>query len=432
MNDLSIIYRDPHELRPSPRNSRTHSKKQIEQIARSIERFGFNNPILLGDDGLIVAGHGRAEAAKLLKIERAPTVSLSHLTPEQIRGYMIADNRLAELAGLDSNILATELGELLHLDLDFDVVDLGYEPAEIDMILASNDDSGDEGEPEIPNSPISPVAKLGDIWDLGAHRIFCGDALDTASYQALLGDERAAMVFTDSPYNVPINGHVSGKGKVKHAEFAMASGEMTEEQFVQFLTSMMIQLAERVVQGAIVFTCMDWRHNREIQLAAQKIDAELKNICIWVKANAGMGSLYRSQHEMVFVWKIGQGKHRNNVSLGKFGRNRSNVWNYPGMNSFQRDRDKLLSMHSTVKPLALVSDAILDCSKRGDIILDPFGGSGTTLLAAERTGRRGRLIEIEPAYVDVTLLRYMEMTGAQPVLVQTGQSFCEVQEMRRG
>jgi len=430
MTDLSITYRDPNGLPPSPRNSRTHSKRQIEQLARSIERFGFNNPVLLGDDGRIVAGHGRAEAAKLLKLERVPTVRLSHLTPEQIRGYMIADNRLAELAGLDPKILALEIGELALLDLDFDVTDLGFEPAEIDMILRDEDSA--EGEPSIPESPVSPVAKLGDLWELGLHRLLCADALDPASYRTLLGDDRAAMVFTDSPYNVPVNGHVSGLGKTKHAEFAMASGEMTKEQFTEFLTVMMVRICENVTDGAISFTCMDWRHYDELRTAGSNVGAELKNICVWVKSNPGMGSLYRSQHELVFVWKSGRGKHRNNVSLGKFGRNRSNVWNYPGMSGFQRDRDKLLAMHSTVKPLAMVADAILDCSKRGDLILDPFGGSGTTLLASERTGRRGRLIEIEPAYVDVTLLRFFEMTGIEPVLSQTGQRFSEVQEMRRG
>lgn len=432
LNDLAIIYRDPRELRPSPRNSRTHSKKQIEQIARSIERFGFNNPILLGDDGLIVAGHGRVEAAKLLIMERVPTVRLSHLTPEQIRGYMIADNRIAELAGLDPQILAMEIGELLHLDLDFDVTDLGYEVAEIDMILVNENAEDTEEETDLPESPVSPVARLGDLWSLGPHKLLCADALAPQSYQTLMGDERAAMVFTDPPYNLPINGHVSGLGKTRHAEFAMASGEMSMDEFTQFLITVMTRISEWVVNGAIVYTCMDWRHNREIQMAGFKIGAKLKNICVWVKSNAGMGSHYRSQHELIFVWKIGNGKHRNNISLGKFGRNRSNVWNYPGMSGFQRDRDRMLAWHSTVKPVAMVADAILDSSKRGDIVLDPFGGSGTTLLAAERTGRRGRLIEIEPAYVDVILLRYLELTGIEPVLVETGQSFTEVQEERCG
>jgi DNA modification methylase len=379
MAALKITYKDPGQLRPRARNPRTHTAKQIRQIAASIKEFGFINPILTdGADG-IIAGHARAEAAKLIGMSDVPTVRVDRLTPAQIRAYVIADNRLAENAGWDRELLALELQEL-SVDLNFDVTVTGFEIAEIDLLISElNEGAPDDGDevPEIDRS-VPAVSRPGDRWRIGDHFLLCGDALNKNSYVNLLGVQKAQMVFTDPPYNVAISGNVSGLGKVKHREFAMASGEMNTHEFTKFLETAFMRLADFSTNGSIHFICMDWRHIRELLEAVAKPYSELKNLCVWAKTNAGMGSLYRSQHELVFVFKKGTAPHVNNVELGRFGRNRTNIWNYPGVNTFGKDRNTELAMHPTVKPVALVADAILDCSKRRGIILDVFAGSGTT------------------------------------------------------
>jgi DNA modification methylase len=416
MAALKITYKDPGQLRPRARNPRTHTAKQIKQIAASIKKFGFISPILTdGADG-IIAGHGRAEAAKLIGMSDVPTVRVDHLTPAQIRAYVIADNKLAENAGWDQELLTLELQEL-SIELDFDVTVTGFETAEIDLLISElNDDTPDDADeiPEIDRS-VPAISRLGDRWRIGDHFLLCGDALNKNSYVTLLGTHKAQMVFIDPPYNVAIAGNVSGLGKVKHREFAMGSGEMSAYEFTEFLETAFMYLADFSTNGSIHFICMDWRHISELSEAAAKPYSELKNLCVWAKTNAGMGSLYRSQHELVFVFKNGTAPHVNNVELGRFGRNRTNVWNYPGVNTFGKDRGAELAMHPTVKPLALVADAILDCSKRGGIILDAFAGSGTTLIAAEKTGRRGFGIEIDPHFTDTIIRRFDEMYGLKAV-----------------
>ena len=362
-------------MRSSPRatNPRTHSKKQIRQIPDSIERFGFTNPILVDDAGGIVAGHGRIEAAKLLGVETVPTIRLEDLTEAEIRAYVIADNKLTENAGWDREMLATEFQGLLELDIDFDITITGFEMPEIDILIGELDtDDGEDPADDVPAvADGPPVTRPGDIWRIGKHRLICGDALDPASYARLLDGAEAQMVFTDPPYNVPIEGHVSGLGKVKHREFAMASGEMTEDQFTAFLATAFQNLAGNSADGAIQFICNDWRHMGEVIAAGGQAYTELKNLCVWSKTNGGMGSLYRSQHELVFVYKVGTAPHINNVELGRHGRYRTNVWTYAGINSFGKDRDAELALHPTVKPVKLVADAILDCSKRGASCLTP-------------------------------------------------------------
>lgn len=288
------------------------------------------------------------------------------------------------------------------MDLDFEVTATGFEVAEIDLLLQADSETNPDPADEAPAVRDGPAAtKPGDLWLIGPHRLYCGDALTSSSYAALMAGEEAAMIFTDPPYNVPIAGHVSGLGKVQHREFAMASGEMSEAEFTRFLTEAFRQMAAASADGAIHYVCMDWRHLYELLRAGRIADSTLLNICVWAKANGGMGSLYRSQHELVAVFKNGEAAHNNNVQLGRYGRNRTNVWTYPGMNSFQEGRDDKLAMHPTLKPVGLVADAILDCSKRGSIILDPFAGAGTTIVAAQRTGRRCFAMEIDPLYVDV-------------------------------
>ena len=432
MDSLKITYQSPAALRPRATNPRTHSKKQIRQIADSIERLGFNNPILVDRDGGIVAGHGRIEAAKLLGIEKVPTIRLEDLTEAEVRAYVIADNRLAELADWDRELLAIELQELIGLDIDLDVTITGFEPPEIDILIGEldadeEDDPADE-VPEVSDGP--PITRPGDIWCIGKHRLICGDATDPDIYARLLDGAEAQMIFADPPYNVAIDGHVSGLGKVKHREFAMASGEMSEAQFTGFLTTVFSNLAEVSVDGAIHFVCIDWRHIGEVIAAGKDAYAELKNLCVWAKSNGGMGSLYRSQHELVFVFKAGTGPHINNVELGKHGRYRTNIWSYPGINSFGKDRDADLALHPTVKPVKLVADAILDCSKRGGIVLDAFAGSGTTLIAAEKTGRRGYGIELDPQYCDVIVRRLAAAAKIEAILTKTGETFSEIERQR--
>jgi DNA modification methylase len=353
-----------------------------------------------------------------------PTVRVDHLSPAQIRAYVIADNRLAENAGWDRALLALELEDLL-VELNFDVTVTGFETAEIDLLIAEpNESIADEANdlPAIDRS-VPAISRPGDLWRIGNHFLLCGDALKLDSYVSLLGTQRAQMVFTDPPFNVAIAGNVSGLGKVKHREFAMASGEMSPDEFIEFLRIAFRRLADFSTDGSIHFIFMDWRHMGELLQAASLAYSEFKNLCVWSKSNAGMGSLYRSQHELIFVFKNGTAPHVNNVELGRFGRNRTNVWCYPGANSFGKQRDSDLAMHPTVKPIALVADAILDCSRRGDIVLDVFAGSGTTLIAAEKTGRRGYGIEIDPHYVDTAIRRFDEVYGLKAVHAKSGHDF---------
>ena len=426
---LKVVYRRIEELTLDPANPRRHSKKQILQLAGSIDHFGFNVPILVDRFGNVIAGHGRLLAAKQLGLTEVPTLCLDHLTPAQARGFMIADNRLTEIATWDDRLLAQQLKDLSLLDLDFDLEDIGFEMAEIDLRIASLDELPDpENDPAdgVPDIPVgSAVSKRGDLSELGGHRVLCGNALDPAAFAALLDEQQAAMVFTDPPYNVPIDGHASGLGAIHHRPFPMGSGEMDRPEFTAFLRGAFRNLAAFSVDGSLHYVCMDWRHLEEVMGAGRDAYGELKNLCVWVKDNGGMGSLYRSQHELVFVFKHGRSGHRNNVQLGQFGRNRSNVWRYPGVNSFARrgEEGDLLALHPTVKPVALVSDAILDCSARGDIVLDGFLGSGTTVIAAERTGRRCYGLELDPAYVDTIVRRWQALTRGAARHSASGRSF---------
>lgn len=420
---VAVEYRPTGSLRPADRQTRKHSKKQIHQLAASIRAFGFVNPVLLDGDGRIVAGHGRIEAAKLIGMESVPTIRLDHLTEAQLRAYRIADNRLAECAEWDQELLALELGELLELELDFAIEITGFETAEIDLLLSDSAVEEPETEDPVPEPAAVAVSRVGDLWQLGPHRLLCGDARDPAIYDRLLAGTAAQMVFTDPPYNVPIQGHVSGLGKFQHREFAMAAGEMSRAEFTAFLQDVLGQLARVSADSSIHYVCMDWGHMGELLTAGEATYGELKNLCVWNKTNAGMGSFYRSKHELVFVFKQGSAPHINNFGLGDKGRYRTNVWDYAGANSFGRARDAELAMHPTIKPVALVMDAIKDCSHRNGIVLDPFGGSGTTLIAVERTGRRGYLLELDPLYVDVIVRRWQRLTGGLAGHEASGLSF---------
>jgi DNA modification methylase len=429
---MKIEYTPVRELRPHPNNARTHSRKQIRQIAKSIQKFGFCNPVLVDDAKQIIAGHGRVEAAKLLGIDAVPTWPLSHLSDADRRAYVLADNKLAEKAGWDRELLAIELQGLIELDVDIELT--GFEMAEIDLIFEeAREATGAPSEPEDTPSEPSPgpaVTQTGDLWLLGKHRLLCGDARDKTAYDRLLEGAKAEFVFTDPPYNVAIDGNVCGLGRVRHREFAMAAGEMSEAEFTAFLQSVFSLLAENTVDGSIHEICMDWRHLPEMMGAGRAVYSELKNLCVWNKSNAGMGTFYRSKHELIFVWKSGTAAHINNFELGQHGRHRTNVWDYPGISTMRAGRMDELAMHPTVKPTALVADAIKDCSRRGGLVLDPFCGSGTILIAAERTGRKARALEIDSHYVDVAVRRWQAYAGKPAILAGSGNTFEATEDQR--
>jgi DNA methylase/ParB-like nuclease domain len=423
--ELQVVYRAIETLTPFARNARTHSRSQIRKLRDSIQSFGFVNPVLINQAGTIIAGHGRVEAAKLLGMAEVPTICLEKLSPDQIRAYVIADNRLAEDAGWDEQILKIELQHLISLS-DVDVSITGFEVAEIDLIIGPATVEEDPDD-QLPEESGKVISEAGDLWCLGEHRLYCGDARMESSFSTLLGDRRANVVFTDPPFNVCISGHVSGNGQAQHAEFAMASGEMSESEFTEFLTTCLGHLAKWSADGSVHFVAMDWRHMTELLSAGRQVYDSLLNLCVWNKNNGGMGSFYRSQHELIFVFKSGKEPYRNNIQLGKFGRNRTNSWNYPGANTLSRtgEEGNVLAMHPTVKPIVLVADALLDCSARGEIVLDSFLGAGSTLLAAERVGRVCYGMEIEGRYVDLTIRRWQQLTGDRAYKSGTGVTFDE-------
>jgi DNA modification methylase len=423
---LEINYLPTTSLKPDPRNPRIHSDKQVRQIAHSIESFGFNVPLLIDDEQKVIAGHGRLQAARKLGWDTVPTIRLNHLTDSQRAAFLIADNRLSENSSWDERLLGEQLKFLSELELDFDLEAIGFEVPEIDLLIDGLS-AVPEADPDdlVPDISGSAVTVSGDLWQLGKHRVLCGNSLIAADYGQLMDGAKADLVITDPPYNVVIDGHATGNGSVHHREFAMASGEMSSTEFTSFLRNAMLAARSNSVAGSLAYYFMDFRHMREILAAGHEVYTELLNLCVWAKSNGGMGSFYRSAHELIFVFKNGTGSHRNNIRLGKFGRNRTNVWNYPSANSFARAdvEENLLALHPTPKPVALIADAIKDCTARGDLILDPFLGSGTAIIAAERTGRRCYGLELDPLYVNTIVRRWQKQTKLDAVHVETGETF---------
>lgn len=419
--DLTVTWVPIEAVRPSPRNARTHPNRQINQLVGTIQHNRVMTPMLADEKLDLIAGHGRLEAAKRLGLKQVPVIILKGLTRTQKRALMLADNKIAANAGWDSEKRAAELIELVSVEnIDLDV--LGFSAVEYDQIVLDHEDSSADPADTIPAGSRKAISRPGDVWELGNHRILCGDSREKDDLQRLMGLDRAAVVWTDPPYNLEVKGLV-GRGKIKHAEFAMASGEMESAEFRSFLKLTLGNAADYSLDNAIHYACMDWRHIEDLLAIAREIYAELLNLIAWVKSNAGQGSFYRSQHELIGVFRVGASPHLNNIELGRHGRNRSNVWQYAGVNSFGKGRLADLASHPTVKPVAMIVDALKDCSKRGDIVLDIFGGSGSTLMACERIGRRARLLECEPAFVDVTVRRWQEFTGRDAVHADSGQLF---------
>lgn len=429
---LEIEYVATLALLANPKNSRRHTRKQVAKLIHAIGAFGFSSPLVIDENNVVLCGNGRLMAAQQMGLSELPCVRISDLSEAEKIALSIADNKLGDESTFDDAALQTLLIELK--DLSFDLTTIGFDTGEIDFRLdgAAGSVMVDPADAPVSVKTAEAITRAGDLWQLGDHRLLCGSALEAASFERLLNGEQAEMVFIDPPFNVPVLGHVSGLGKHQHREFAHASGEMSEAQFRDaFLRPALTLLAKHSVDGAIHYVCMDWRHTGTLLAACEGIYAEVKNICVWIKSNGGMGSLYRSQHEFVVVLKNGTAPHINNVELGKHGRWRTNCWDYPGVNSFGPTRDADLADHPTVKPVALVADAIRDCSRRGGLIVDSFGGSGTTILAGEKTGRRVASIEIDPVYVDVAVRRWEALTGRQAVLDGDGRAFADIAAERR-
>jgi hypothetical protein len=424
---LSLRYVAPAELKAPRRALRKYSKVAMERMKRSIRQFGFLIPIVAASDRRIVVGYRRWLAAQELGLKAVPMIEVSHLTDEQLRVFTILDNKLCADGEWDLDELRVEFAELSLLT-DLTIEDTGFTTAEIDT-LSITPALPEQAQPEdqLPDICEFAVTRAGYMWKLGEHRLVCGSSLEQETFDRLLGTERAQMIFSDAPFNLAAK-TIGGRGQHQHGDFAMAAGEMAPADFSNFLSRSFHLVSKFSVDGAIHFQCMDWRHMREMLEAGHSAYSELKNLVVWRKHSAGMGSFYRSQHELLFVWKSGTAPHINNFGLGETGRHRSNVWDYRGNAGFHQERTDELACHATVKPWSLVADAIRDCSTRGAIIVDPFGGSGTTLVAAERTGRRARLIELDPLYCDVTVRRWQNLTGQDATLLATGQTFEELDE----
>lgn len=431
LETTGIINQPPDNLKPWPNNPRTHSEKQLVKLKASIQRFGFTAPVLVDELNVILSGHGRVQAARELGLSAIPTRLITGLSETKKRAYVIADNKLSQLSGWDNNLLKSEMEILITEDFDIEVT--GFSTAEIDIMMDGTEESVESNPDDLrpEDIEVTAVSQEGDLWQLGNHLLLCGDALNPDCYTMLMQGELAQMVITDPPYNVKIKGHVCGSGQIKHKEFAMASGEMSTSEFTNFLSQAFQQIFNTLQEGAIVYSFMDWRHVSEIIEAANPIFGTPRQLCVWVKDNGGMGTFYRSQHELVYVFKKGDAPHINNFELGQHGRYRTNVWNYPGVNTFKGKGFELLALHPTIKPVSMIADAMRDCSHRKGVVLDPFAGSGTVLIAAERTGRHARAIELDPQYVDVAIKRWQRITGKQAILKATELTWDQVSVERK-
>jgi hypothetical protein len=402
------------------REARIHSDEQIKYIAKSIETFGFREPVLIDAEDRIICGTGRVTAAKLLGLEMVPTIQIADMSEADLRAYRIAANRTAELAKWDREILAIELGELQIQAPTIDITATGFSIPQIEA-LKFGARQIDEGDDEAPAPAATTVSRIGDLWACGDHRVLCGDALELDSYTRLLEGDAAQCAFLDFPYNCRVQGHITSNSA--HGEFVQASGEMSRPEFVSFLTTTLQRVCDALAPGAVIYACMDWRNIELLLAAGGAVGLELLNIAVWTKPAGGMGSFLRSQHELIAIFKKPGAGHINNVELGRNGRTRTNVWSYDGVAGFGAEKAKLRAMHPTCKPVALVKDALLDTTIPDAVVIDSFSGSGTTLIACERIGRQGRVMDLDPHYVDVTVRRWQQLNGRRAVHADSGQSF---------
>ena len=427
MSDPSIEMVPLGEIKPYEANPRSRPTGQRRALMASIRKNGFNAPIVIDEHSVILNGHGRYEAALELELNAVPTVRVTHLTDAEKRAYRVADNKIQEMSAWDMELLSGELRAVIEAGVKYE--NLGFSAAEIDLVLdrdaeAKGPDIAPEDELPAPSARVH--TRSGQTWTLGKHRISCGDARSMDDVARLMAGESATAAFTDPPYNVKIEGFAGGSGAVKHKDFAMAVGEMSPPAYTDFLARSLTNTAQACTDGAIIFACIDWRHLPEMSAAGKEACLQLLNLIVWVKSNGGMGTFYRSRHELIFAFKRGDAPHINNFGLGEGGRYRTNVWEYRGANAFGPTRQEDLAAHPTVKPARMVADALKDVSRRGDIVVDLFGGSGSTLIAAEMTGRRARLLEIAPEYVDLTVRRWQKATGQFATDSETGVRFDDV------
>jgi DNA modification methylase len=426
--EIQIQYRAMADIVLDSRNPRQHSQGQVNQIADSIREFGFVMPIVVDHASQVVIGHGRVLAARKLGMQRVPVVEIRHLSRAQLKALRIADNRLAQHSHWDERLLGENFLELKELELDFDLSITGFSLPEIDLALQKLDEGsifGNKNEADVMTGV--PVCRPGDVWQLGDHRVCCGDATSEHAFDELMKEERAHVVFIDPPHNVLIDGNISGKGQISHEELANGSGELSPELFTRLLTSCCALLAKYSGSGTIHFICMDWRHAEELMATGSGVYSELMNIAVWIKRDAGLGPLYRSQHELIFVFKSGTGRYTNNIQPGGQGRTRSDVWRYDSASARGRKGKNLPKPDPAAKPVELVMDALVDCSNRGEVVLDSFLGSGTTLLAAERTGRICRGIELDPLHVDMAIRRWQNSTGRDAVRLSDSKLFRDIE-----
>ena len=429
---LQIEYPPLADLSLPPRSVRSHTQRQIKALAKSLRDFGAIIPAVVDRSGVIVAGAAIIEAARRIGMPDFPVVRITHLDDHELRLFRIAHSKLAEGGSWDTEALRLEFADITMERPVLDLGSSGFQIAERDIIygrhrateMADLDDHVSPGE-----GP--PVSQLGDVFRLGRHIVVCGSATSADVVARALDGRTVRLFASDLPYNVKIAGNVSGLGKKKHGEFQQASGEMDRAEFTAFLADAIATAQPHLIDGALLYLFMDWRHLAELMEAAEGCSLAQLNLLVWAKTNAGMGSFYRSAHELIGVFKHGDEPHLNNVELGRFGRNRTNVIHMPGVNTFGKGRSKALELHPTVKPVGLIADLILDASAPGDLILDPFAGSGTTLIAAEKTDRIAALVELDPVYIDVICRRFEAFNGEVAIHIDSGMTFAELKQSRR-
>lgn len=424
--DLKLIHVPLVDLRSAKRRLHFEDETHVLEISASIEAFGVSRPILITEDRTIIDGHFVVAAARRLGLGSLPCIVVDHLSADEARLLAIAINRLPQKATWDLPRLTFELQELIACDLPVEVT--GFSFPQIDQMLQEEDTGEPDPGPLEADPRLAAVSAAGDLWGLGPHRILCGNALVGAHYDRLIGGIQVRMVLTDMPYNVKVRGHIT---RGDHEEFRMASGEMSDEEFIGFIIGWIRLASDHLVDGGLLATFIDWRGLESTLSVGRSLGFDLLNIIVWAKTNAGMGSLWRSAHEMLPVFKVGDAPHINNVELGRHGRWRSNVWHAPGASSLGSDSREGLKLHPTVKPVALLEDALLDVTRRGEVVLDPFLGSGSLIIAAEKCGRRAFGIELEERYVDVAVRRWQHHTGAEAILEATGETFSEVEARRQ-
>jgi len=429
---LVLIDMPIEDLEPPKNPVRKQNKKQLGRISKSIEAFGNVVPILISDNNEIIDGESRYLVAKAKGLKTIPCIRVDHLTDQKVSLLRISLNKIGETGEWDPLALRLELTYQLEFGADLSIT--GFEAPEIDNVLEIGGVNPDELDPlddisDIHKPQQNVVNRNGDLWWLGKNRVLCGNARNPDHLSRLVSDRPIALILTDPPFNLKISGHVRTSNG-KFPEFAEASGEMTTEEFAGFLTEALGSALVFVAEGGLIYCFMDWRHIDEIREAFRRLSLAQINLAVWVKPNGGMGSLYRSRQELIFIAKRKGEAHRNNVELGKHGRYRTNVWEFGGASGGTKSEEDDFSVHPTVKPVRLLQEAMLDVTVAGEFVLDPFLGSGSTLLAAERVERVCLGLEISPAYVDVTIARWEKMTGREAIHADTGLTFKEVQEQR--